>query len=50
MFGILSDIVAMGAAGRLGILLCFWCCVFVFFLFLFDDGVGGGVGWGGVGR
>ena len=36
----------MGAAGRLGMLLSFWCC-FLFFLFLFDDGVGGvgGVGW-----
>ena len=36
-------IVAMGAAGRLGVLLLLFVCLFVFF---FDDGVGWvGVGW-----
>ena len=35
----------MGAAGRLGVLLFFWC-FFPFWGYFFDDGVGwGGVGW-----
>ena len=40
-------LVAMGAAGRLGVLLFFWCFFFsVFLVSFFDDGVGwGGVGW-----
>ena len=36
----------MGAAGRLGVLLFFWCFFFRFLAIVFDDGVGwGGVGW-----
>ena len=44
-------ILAMGAAGRLGVLLLLFVCLFVCllacsFVFFFDDGVGwGGVGW-----
>ena len=42
-------IVAMGAAGRLGVLLLLSVCLFVCLFFFFDDGVGWvGVGWGGM--
>ena len=34
----------MGAAGRLGVLLFFWCFFFPFLGYFFDDGVGWG--WG----
>ena len=41
---------ATGAAGRLGVLLSFWCFFFFVCFFCFCLMIGwGGVGWGGVG-